>query len=443
MRFKKIGLKTALFFLRGLIYLKRSLTFLFSILLDWLSRLGPSFSRYFLFPLYKIYLSVRKRLAFLIDPVARTLVAFSVGRTALVLLSLVLIFIFVGSETRAYASNKYLGGQQSLIFNYVGVSDDIDFTDESVTESAPTVTSAPWSRGALAPIGSFNQAEIPLDEITGTTLDGLALVQPLFLPGAVFGTGRTKVVTHVVEAGDNFGSLANKFGVSIETILWANNLKIRSLLHPGDVLKILPVSGVAHKVKKGDTLKKIAALYNTTEDKISDFNHLAGLALVDGEELIVPDGRITNAPPVPRSYYNVPPPQRPFVALPPSLERVSGGFIWPTTVRRITQYFRGRFHPGIDIGMPTGNAIYAASDGVVEMSGWNRGGYGYMILLDHSDNIKTRYGHASRLLVSPGEQVSKGQVIALIGSTGRSTGPHVHFEVIVNGVRVNPLLYVR
>ena len=118
------------------------------------------------------------------------------------------------------------------------------------------------------------------------------------------------------------------------------------------------------------------------------------------------------------------------------------GMLWPATVRRITQYFNWR-HRGIDIAGPTGTLIYAALDGMVEISGWNSGGYGYQIVLRHSNGMKTRYAHSSKLFVSVGQKVTKGEVIALMGSTGRSTGSHLHFEVVVGGVRVNPFLYVK
>lgn len=123
--------------------------------------------------------------------------------------------------------------------------------------------------------------------------------------------------------------------------------------------------------------------------------------------------------------------------------------IWPTAARRITQYFGhyrgGSRHTGVDIAGPIGTAIYAADDGVVALSGWNSGGYGNMVLIDHGGGIYTRYGHASKLLVRAGDAVKRGDVIALIGSTGHSTGPHLHFEVMTGNPhnRKNPLEYVR
>jgi murein DD-endopeptidase MepM/ murein hydrolase activator NlpD len=116
--------------------------------------------------------------------------------------------------------------------------------------------------------------------------------------------------------------------------------------------------------------------------------------------------------------------------------------IWPTTSRRLTQYFKWN-HAGIDIGEPTGSPLYASDEGIVEYAGWGRGGWGNTILINHGDGRKTRYSHASRILVHVGDFVSKGQTIALSGNTGRSTGPHLDFRIYINGRTVNPLDYVR
>jgi murein DD-endopeptidase MepM/ murein hydrolase activator NlpD len=117
--------------------------------------------------------------------------------------------------------------------------------------------------------------------------------------------------------------------------------------------------------------------------------------------------------------------------------------IWPTPGRRITQYYSWS-HQGLDIGDKIGTPLYAADDGVVIIAqgGWN-GGYGNTILLDHGGGKRTRYGHASKLFVKVGDEVKKGETIAAMGSTGRSTGPHLHFEVLVNGTRYNPLNYIK
>ena len=121
----------------------------------------------------------------------------------------------------------------------------------------------------------------------------------------------------------------------------------------------------------------------------------------------------------------------------------TGNMLWPTTARVITQYFTWRHH-GLDIGLPKGQPIYAVDAGTVIKSqcGWN-GGYGCHIIIDHGNGIKTLYGHSSRLDVTVGDAVARGQTIGLVGSTGKSTGSHIHLEVRVNGKAVNPLGYIK
>ena len=120
--------------------------------------------------------------------------------------------------------------------------------------------------------------------------------------------------------------------------------------------------------------------------------------------------------------------------------------IWPTTGVVTSPYglrWGGTdFHPGIDIANDMGTAIVATADGIVEYAGWNAGGYGNMVDINHGNGLMTRYGHASQVVVTTGQSVKRGQLIAYMGSTGFSTGPHVHYEVHVNGQRVNPISYL-
>lgn len=129
---------------------------------------------------------------------------------------------------------------------------------------------------------------------------------------------------------------------------------------------------------------------------------------------------------------------------------VGGTFVWPSVSSTITSPYGTRVHPvtgtvrrhaGVDIGAAYGTNIYAANSGTVIVSGWNSGGYGNYVVIDHGGGCTTLYGHCSSLLVSKGQTVTKGQVIAKVGSTGMSTGPHLHFEVLVNGATTNPMSY--
>jgi murein DD-endopeptidase MepM/ murein hydrolase activator NlpD len=116
--------------------------------------------------------------------------------------------------------------------------------------------------------------------------------------------------------------------------------------------------------------------------------------------------------------------------------------LWPTALRVINQYYGWR-HTGVDIDGDYKDPIYASEDGVVETAGWNSGGYGLQIVINHQNGMKTRYAHASKLFVKVGQAVKRGEVIAMVGTTGRSTGTHLHYEVYVGGVRKNPLAYTK
>ena len=149
--------------------------------------------------------------------------------------------------------------------------------------------------------------------------------------------------------------------------------------------------------------------------------------------LIIPDGKIIYVAPRRTYVRGFSPNTKSYTS--------SGKLLWPSPSKRITQYFHWR-HPAIDVGLRSGSRIVASEAGTVIYSGWGKG-YGYQVLIDHGNGFKTRYAHNSRLYVKRGSRVSRGQTIALSGNTGWSTGPHLHYEVYVNGVRRNPLLYVR
>lgn len=249
---------------------------------------------------------------------------------------------------------------------------------------------------------------------------------------------RNAIIDYTVERGDTLSTIAQKFGISENTIRWENNLTDDSLT-VGDTLKILPVSGIAHKVQSGDTVYSIAKKYATDAQKIVDFpfNDFANpetFTLVVGQILIVPDGIQPAAQPT----YAAPV----YVQVPAYAGAQSGGWIWPIQ-GLITQYF-SLYHTGLDIAGPAGAPIYAAKAGtIMEAScGWNYG-YGCHVLMDNGGGYSTMYAHmVQQPSVSVGQTVAQGQLIGYRGSTGRSTGNHTHFEIRLGGHVVNPLPYL-
>jgi murein DD-endopeptidase MepM/ murein hydrolase activator NlpD len=250
---------------------------------------------------------------------------------------------------------------------------------------------------------------------------------------------RDQIINYTVQKGDTISTIAQKFGVSIETIKWENNMTSDSITD-GDVLRILPVSGMAYKVQKGDTVYSIAKKLQTEPQKIVDFpfNDFANpetFSLVDGQILIVPDGVKPSVRPVIRRQYVI-------ASGPVSIS--SAGFTWP--LRGVISQFAAWYHMALDITSPVGTPIVAAQSGRVAkaVSGVWDGGYGTNVEIDGGNGYRTLYAHMSGINVSLGQEVVAGKtIIGWVGLTGRTTGPHVHFEIRRNGSLVNPVGYLQ
>lgn len=247
---------------------------------------------------------------------------------------------------------------------------------------------------------------------------------------------RDSVIDYVVQEGDTVASIAEKFDVSEDTIRWKNDL-IKDKIKIGQTLKILPVTGVVHTVSKGDTVYSIAKKYDAVAQAIVDFpfntfTNDETFELAIGQTIVVPDGVMPSVQTNTRIRQ-----------LTPNAGTVtaSGQFVWPSS-GTITQRFSW-YHPGLDIANPGGPTVVAADSGRVIFAGWDSTGYGYMVLIDHGNGYKTRYGHLSQVMVISGQTIGRGQAVGRMGNTGHSTGTHLHFEIYYNGVRYNPLNYLK
>lgn len=249
---------------------------------------------------------------------------------------------------------------------------------------------------------------------------------------------RDKVEEYTVESGDTLSSIAQKYDISQDTIKWENDLTDTNSIKPGQTLRILPVSGVSHKVKSGDTLESVAKKYSANQQAILDFpfNDIPDdFSLKVGQVLIIPDGSPPEAPqkPKPQPQYLANGPQSPSFVAPGGAQ-----FIWPVG-GLLTQYFSW-YHPAIDIANPSGPGVAASDGGVVIVAGWpDNSGYGNRVVIDHGNGYQTLYAHLANIYVSAGETVTRGQLIGQMGSTGRSTGTHTHFEIHFKGMALNPL----
>lgn len=255
----------------------------------------------------------------------------------------------------------------------------------------------------------------------------VAPLAPTFLPvsaGSQQGAGGSDdqgIVLYTVEPGDTVSSIAAQFGITTQTLLWANKLTERSPIRAGQELIILPVSGVQHKVRSGETIGMIARKYQADVNDIIDFNDLpeSGDIFV-GDTLIVPGGKIIAPPP--------PPPTQRSYPRAPHQQVASGYFMMPTAGRNW-----GRLHAynGVDIANACGTPVYASAPGTVilaDPSGWN-GGYGGNVRIRHPNGVVTLYAHLQKVLTHNGAGVAQGDLVGYMGTTGRSTGCHLHFEI--------------
>lgn len=247
--------------------------------------------------------------------------------------------------------------------------------------------------------------------------------------------------TYIVQDGDTVSSIASKYGLKEETILWANNLDKKSKLKLNQELVILPGDGILHKVSKGETIYSISKKYDAEPQPIVDFpfNTFVNdetFALAIGQEIFVPEGVMpTEAAPRTGLASRRQTPDAGSVT-------ASGAFVWPTA-GQISQGFSW-YHRGIDIANRAAPDILAADSGTVTISGWpDNGGYGMRVIIDHGNGFQTLYAHLQATYVQVGQTVARGDAIGKMGSTGRSTGTHLHFEIRQGGNFVNPFEYLR
>lgn len=232
------------------------------------------------------------------------------------------------------------------------------------------------------------------------------------------------IIEYEVIPGDNVSSIANKFNVSVDTVLWANDLNSKSSIKVGQKLVILPVSGISYKVKSGDTLSGLAARFGVTERDIVGFNKTDGNKLIIGESIIIPGGKISISSPIKKIDTN-----KTAKNVSKSTTVSVGNMVRPISGVK-TQGVHG--NNGVDFGANIGTPVYAVMDGVVTLTrggdAWN-GGYGNYIVIKHNNGVQTLYAHLSSISINKGQTVEKGQSIGKSGNSGQSTGPHLHFEV--------------
>ncbi len=247
---------------------------------------------------------------------------------------------------------------------------------------------------------------------------------------------------HEVARGETPNIIANQYGISADTLLGGNTWLSQesNQLQVGAQLVILPVDGVLHNVRAGETIESIAELYRVTPEAIINYppNNLEFpfYRLVPESELVIPGASIG------QFFFTAPKSVATNAAGEPQWTVFgTGTYIWPINGRCITQFYNG-FHPGLDVGSMEGSPVYASDTGTVTYASFAAGtyyDYGNLIVINHGNGFETFYAHLSSIGVFPGQTVTQGELIGFTGNTGRSSGPHIHFEIRDRDFRTNPL----
>lgn len=444
-----MGATMLLYFLKILIIFKK---FLSTFLVLFIYKPGRKFFSFLFYKIvvkiYSWYLMLVKRLGFesvknkFMPTLNQRLVHFLV-----ITMTVILIFVNLSAKTNASASVSVDRDHHTILSGLVtselgGAMEDGQLVVETLDPGAVVAGAQQSYMDNLSSVRS--QPKVSTKKQTEnedypvvTNLNG-SLVRPNIVSTKITKQDRTKTIIYTVLPGDTISVIAEKFGISVSTILWENDLSSYSIIRPNDTLSILPKTGISHKVARNETVSSIAKKYNIKEADLLDANKIAkGDSLKIGQVLFVPGGKKTiYKAPAPKKYTG-------FTAIKNIVSPPVAGnkMAWPTVGHRITQYYSWR-HNGLDIADKVGTPLFAADSGTVEYAKWSTG-YGYNILINHGGGKETRYAHMSKFYVKRGDKVSKGMTIGEMGSTGWSTGPHVHFEVLINGKRYNPLNYIK
>jgi murein DD-endopeptidase MepM/ murein hydrolase activator NlpD len=357
-----------------------------------------------------------------------------------------------GTEVRiAVGGSAEMGGTIAEAEPYADVTpEDVSANRAGSIDEAASPEELQSAMEAQAELDAFAASTAAASKVEGPFLDDGTLLKPVAVDTTV-ADGSGLMETYKVKSGDTLTGIANKFGVSMMTLWWANNLKSKDDLHLGQTLTIPPVTGLVLTVSASDTLASLAAKYDVKEQEILEANKLEDPNLVVGQVLAIP-GAIGKAIPTPKA------------------ERSSSGggggggsssgssrapvtynggaFRWPVSGggNYISQYYHYG-HYGLDIAADYGSSVRAAGSGTIIFAGWKGNGGGYQVWVAHGSGLYSTYNHMSAISVGSGQRISEGQQIGRVGQSGRATGPHLHFEVWRGGIwnggsRVNPLAYL-
>ncbi|MEI7689283.1 MAG: M23 family metallopeptidase [Candidatus Nomurabacteria bacterium] len=358
----------------------------------------------------------------------------------------IVLYLIAGMPTQANA-----GFFNDLVASVLGTkAQAVDISTDPVSNSQ----NIPLSETSIDPDMKNTVAEANVSIIDDDALNP-ENIQPTDTDSNSYISSVDKIITYTVEKGDTIGTVADKFGISKNTILYANTNIKNNTLKVGTVLTILPVDGVSYTVKKGDTIASIAKTHKADANDIAQYNDITDKNLMIGDKIIVPGGVVEKKAEVVKPVTPKVEKEETIVNTPTQTETkvdktqasidqmsggngITGGYIWPFPkgTGRVSQ----RLHDdnAYDFAAPKGTPIYAIQDGkvlIADGSGYN-GGYGLYVVIDFNDGGQAIFGHMSKVAAVAGEEVKQGDVIGYVGSTGRSTGNHVHIGY--HGGKPNP-----
>jgi murein DD-endopeptidase MepM/ murein hydrolase activator NlpD len=359
-------------------------------------------------------------------------------------------------EAPAYRNWKFWAGSVLTLAAVIGVG----VWAWSVFNAAPAGPAKPTTAGAADTVQPPLQNGVSsIPTVVSSSAYGSNISRLVDPHTDIPERGTSWVTEYVVQRGDTLSGIAEQFHLKWETILWGNTDTLKddpNFLMPGKTLFILPVDGAFYQWQQKDTLESVA----------SDFSYNSGdyKAIVDAI-ISWPGNSIDPLNPViePGTWIIIPGGSRPFSWEAPMVinghsktfglgpgtcsgsyngNPGSGVFRWPTANQNLSGYDYSAMHRGIDIYVYMGQSIFAADAGVVVFAGWSDRGYGNLVIIDHLNSYHTFYAHLSQWNVNCGQQVYAGSIVGLGGSTGNSTGPHLHFELLQNGIRLDPHFYL-
>lgn len=394
--------------------------------------------------LYQLYLKAKTKIDK--SPILKSKIGFFLYNRNVIYVIIIIIALFVSSTNLILAKDTKREDVAKKSNLYKLVQPTLGVGDEEIVEKAnvkkPKTNYLNTSSTVMAVIPEIMEKEDKNEQVMllgeGTTLASSSVLEK------DYSLKRSGIIEYTIEEGDTLSLIAERFGISVSTLYWANNLSNQSYIQPGKTLRIPPGSGIIHKVVSGDTLDSIIKKYNGNKELTIKYNDIASDEMIAvGKEILVADG-------------TPPPPPPPVVKTPSTTisqswgsffqpttgSNVTGGNLnWPSACHSISQNPRWG-HIAIDINCSSGTGIYAAESGVATVIPNRGNGYGNYIIINHGNGMQTLYGHLSGFAVSNGQYVSRGQQIGYEGSTGWSSGPHLHFEVKINGANQNPWNYL-